>query len=306
MGSEPLGAALRAAGVSEVRSGTSVAELTTLRVGGPVGAHVIAESDEDLRGVAEVVRAEDVDVLVVGRGSNLLVADAGWPGIVVTLGRGFRHVDVDGARVRAGGAEPLPSLAVRVAGQGLGGFAWAAAVPGSLGGGVRMNAGAHGGEMSQSLVEVEVFRLSSAARETWAAGALEMRYRHTALPQDAVVVGAELHLEPADADQLRAEIREIRQWRREHQPINEPNCGSVFTNPPGDSAGRLIEAAGAKGLERGGARVSTRHANFIVTQPEATARDVHELIREVQARVADQSGVQLQPEVVMVGGRGGA
>lgn len=306
MGSEPLVAALRAAGVAEVRAGTSVAELTTLRVGGPVGAHVVAESDDDLRGVAEVARTEDVDVLVVGRGSNLLVADAGWPGIVVTLGRGFRHVDVDGARVRAGGAEPLPSLAVHVAGQGLGGFAWAAAVPGSLGGAVRMNAGAHGSDMSQSLVEVEVFRLSSAVRETWAAGALEMRYRHTALPRDAVVVGAELHLEPADADQLRAEIREIRQWRREHQPINEPNCGSVFTNPPGDSAGRLIEAAGAKGLERGGARVSTRHANFIVTRPEATARDVHELIREVQARVADVSGVHLRPEVVMVGGRGGS
>lgn len=298
---EPLGDLLRAAGAHDVTDGATLADLTTLRVGGPVAALVTADSDADLAAVGRVVVEHRVPWLTVGRGSNLLVADAGWPGIVVTLGRGFRGVEFDGTRVRAGAAEPLPSLAVRVAGEGLGGFAWAAAVPGSLGGAVRMNAGAHGGEMSHALVEVEVFRLRSGVREVWAASALGLRYRHSELPDDAVVVSAVLELRRADAAQLRDEIKEIRQWRREHQPINEPNCGSVFTNPPGDSAGRLVDAVGGKALRVGGATISDRHANFIVTSPGATAQDVHDLITEVRSRVQHTFGVGLNPEVVIVG-----
>jgi UDP-N-acetylmuramate dehydrogenase len=164
-----------------------------------------------------------------------------------------------------------------------------------------MNAGAHGGEMSEALVEVEVFRLGARAREVWPVEALGLRYRHSELPDDAVVVGAVLALPRADAATLRAEITEIRQWRREHQPLNEPNCGSVFTNPPGDSAGRLVDAAGGKSLHVGGAQISDRHANFIVTRPGARAQDVHDLIRLVQQRVADAFGVELHPEVVMAG-----
>lgn len=298
---EDLAHALRRAGASDVTSDSSVSELTTLRVGGPVGALVRAESDTDLDAVARVVAARAVPWLVVGRGSNLLVADAGWPGIVVTLGRGFRGVDIDGVDVRAGAAEPLPALAMRVADADLGGFAWACAVPGTLGGAVRMNAGAHGGEMSRSLVEVEVYRLRSGGREVWSTDALQMRYRSTALPDDAVVVAAHLRFATARRDEVRREISEIRQWRRDHQPLTEPNCGSVFTNPPGDSAGRLIEASGGKGLVEGEARVSDRHANFIVTRPGATARDVRVLIERVRAGVRDAFGVELHPEVVMVG-----
>jgi UDP-N-acetylmuramate dehydrogenase len=298
---DDLAGALRDAGAVDVRADTTMGDLTTLRVGGPVAALVTAESDEDLQAVSRVVRDRSVPVVIVGRGSNLLVPDAGWPGIAVTLGRGYRGVEVDGTTVRAGAAEPLPSLAVNVADAGLGGFAWAAAVPGSLGGAVRMNAGAHGSDMSQCLVEVEVFRLQAGMRETWAAGALGMRYRRTDLPGDAVVVAATLSLAPASSDELRAQIAEIRQWRRDHQPINEPNCGSVFTNPPGDSAGRLIDAAGGKGLTVGGARVSERHANFIVTRPGATAADVHALIVALQNLVEEHAGIRLHPEVVMVG-----
>lgn len=302
---ESVGKLLRVAGVDDVAEDATLADLTTLRVGGPVAALVTAESDDDLAAVGRVATEHGIPWLVVGRGSNMLVADAGWPGIVVTLGRGFRGVEFDGTRVRAGAAEPLPSLAVRVAGEGLGGFAWAAAVPGSLGGAVRMNAGAHGGEMSQALVEVEVFRLRSGVREVWAASALGLRYRHSELPDDAVVVSAVLELPRADATQLRADIKEIRQWRREHQPINEPNCGSVFTNPPDDSAGRLVDAVGGKALRIGGATISDRHANFIVTSSDASAQDVHDLITEVRARVHDAFGVALRPEVVIVGEFGG-
>jgi len=293
---------LRAAGVADVRVQASLAELTTLRVGGPAAVAVTVERDADLAAVGQVSTRHGLPWVVVGRGSNLLVADEGWPGIAIVLGRGYRGVEflvADGAdRVRAGAAEPLPSLAVRVADGGYAGFAWACAVPGTLGGAVRMNAGAHGGDMATHLVEVDVVRLTTGVRETWSVDALGLRYRHSDLPKDAVVVSATLQLPRGDRDQVRAEIAEIRAWRRTHQPLNQPNCGSVFTNPPGDAAGRLVDAAGCKGLAIGGAAVSDRHANFIVTRPGATAADVVALIEEVTRRVEQTAGVRLQTEVV--------
>jgi UDP-N-acetylmuramate dehydrogenase len=299
--SDPVVEALSATCVGEVREGTALAELTTLRVGGPARALVVAERDEDLAAVGRVCREHGLGWLVVGRGSNLLVADEGWAGVAIQLGRGFRGLEVDGDTVRAGAAEPLPALAVRLADLGFADVAWASAVPGTLGGAVRMNAGAHGGELSDHLVEVDVVRLSSGVRETWPAETLGLSYRHSELPDDAVVVAATLLLPRGDEQQLRAEIKEIRAWRRAHQPINEPNCGSVFTNPPGDSAGRLVDAIGGKHLAVGGARVSERHANFIVTSPGARASDVRELIATLQQRVEQEHGVRLRPEVVMVG-----
>jgi UDP-N-acetylmuramate dehydrogenase len=164
-----------------------------------------------------------------------------------------------------------------------------------------MNAGAHGGQMADHIVEIDVVRLSSGTRETWPLEALGLTYRHAALPDDAVVVDATLRFAPGSVAHLEAEIAEIRAWRREHQPLGDPNCGSVFTNPPGDSAGRLVEAVGGSGLAVGGARISDRHANFVVTGPGATAADVGRLIHEVRTRVVDRFGVRLRPEVVMLG-----
>lgn len=287
--------------VGRVLAGASLAPLTTLRVGGPARVLVTAEQDRDLAAVATACRDHDLPWAVIGRGSNLLVADAGWPGVAVVLGRGYRGLEMAGDRITAGAAEPLPALAVRLADAGYGGFAWACAVPGTLGGAVRMNAGAHGADMASHLTEVEVFRLSTATREQWPATALGLTYRHSELPEDAVVVAASLQLATAVPAEVRAEIASIRAWRRTHQPLNEPNCGSVFTNPPGDSAGRLIDAAGCKGLTVGGAEVSTRHANFIVTRPGATATDVATLIALVIAAVERIHGVQLRPEVRRLG-----
>ena len=274
---------------------------TTLRVGGPARALVVAERDEDLRSIGAVCRDHGVPWVVLGRGSNLLVSDQGWPGVAVLLGRGFRGVEFEGERVRAGAAEPLPALAIRVADAGLAGFAWGCAVPGTVGGAVRMNAGAHGGEISRHLVEVDLVRLASGVRETWPAGSLSLGYRHSQLPSDAIVVSATFTFSPAESSTVRAEIAEIRAWRRRNQPLNEPNCGSVFTNPPGDSAGRLIELCGLKGLRRGGSQVSERHANFIVTRPGATADEVDALISTIQRRVLEGTGVRLRPEVTRVG-----
>lgn len=285
---------------------------TTLKVGGPAAALVRAETPQDVAAVADVCRQQDVAWLILGRGSNMLVADAGWPGVAVTLGRGFRGVEVDDAaaaagvgervEVLAGGAEPMPILAGRVADVGLGGLEFGVAIPGSLGGAVRMNAGAHGREMRDVLVAAEVARLDAGgALETISAADLTMRYRHTDLPADALVVRARLALRRAESGELADAMAEMRRWRREHQPINVPSCGSVFRNPEGDSAGRLIEAAGMKGHRVGGAEVSHVHANFITVSPGARAADVHAVITDVAEAVARTHGVQLQTEVVLVG-----
>lgn len=290
-------------GVSgEVLAAEPLADHTTIKVGGPAAALVRAETVADLAAVAGVCATHQRPFLILGQGSNLVVADRGWPGVVVTLGRGFRGVAVEGTTVVAGGAERMPALAAAVARAGLGGLAFGVAIPGSLGGAVRMNAGAHGGEMADVLVWVEVARLAAGGGvQRLSAADLGLRYRTTDLPGDAVVVRAGLRLEPGDADTLREEMAEMKQWRRRSQPINSPSCGSVFANPEGDSAGRLIEASGMKGFRVGGAQVSPVHANFITVEPGATAADVHAVLTRVRATVAEQQGVELRTEVVLVG-----
>ncbi len=297
---DPVAADLARAGVREVRSQAPLAPLTTLRVGGPARVLVTAQSDADLAAVGTVCLTHQLPWCILGRGSNVLVPDTGWHGVAVLLGRGFRDFSDTGDGFRAGAAEPLPALAMRVADAGYTGFAWAAAVPGTVGGAVRMNAGAHGGSIADCLREADVFRLRLGVRETWTASALGFAYRSSQLPDDGVVVAAEFGLSHGDEDAVRAEIAEIRAWRRAHQPLNQPNCGSVFTNPPGDAAGRLIEHAGCKGMAVGGASVSTRHANFVVTEPGTSASDVANLIRQVQEKVAEQTGVRLATEVVFL------
>lgn len=288
---------LRHDGVSLVE-GASLSEHTTLRVGGPARVMALVEDVDALLHVAAVVRARGLPWLVIGRGSNLLVDDVGWPGVVVRLGRGFRGVTIDGTDVRCGGAEPLPTIAVRTAEAGLGGFAWGCAVPGSIGGALRMNAGAHGRDMAANVVEAEVVDVRTGSIERWDLARLGLRYRASALPDGAVVTSVLLALAPAEREEELGKIERIRSWRREHQPLNLPSCGSVFTNPEGASAGALIDAAGLKGRRVGGAEVSLVHANFIVTSPGATAADVAELIDVVRAEVARSSGVELHAEVV--------
>jgi len=296
MDAELIGA-LRVDGAT-VHEGVPLSEHTTLRVGGAARVMVVVEHLDALRGVAAVVDAHGLPVLVIGRGSNLLIEDAGWPGVVLRLGRGFRGVDIHGTRVRCGAAEPLPTVAARVAEAGLAGFAWGCAVPGTIGGAVRMNAGAHGSDMAANLVEAEVLDLRTGELEHWDRRRLALGYRTSALPDHAIVTAVVLEFTMGDADAELAAIAEIRRWRREHQPLNLPSCGSVFTNPEGASAGALIDAAGLKGRRVGGAEVSMTHANFIVTSPGATAADVAAVIDLVRDEVRRTTGVELHPEVV--------
>jgi len=294
---QPLEEAIAGPGVTLVRDAPLAAH-TTLRVGGAAHLLVTADDQEGLERTVASCRTHGVPILVLGRGSNLLVGDDGWPGVVLKLGAGFRGIDVDGTLVRCGGAEPMPSVAVRTAQAGLAGFAWGCAVPGTMGGGVRMNAGAHGGDMADALVEALVLDGVSGKVERYDRERLAFGYRRSALPEHAVVVSVTLELAAATPAVVLAEIDEIRTWRREHQPLSRPSCGSVFTNPPGVSAGALIEAAGLKGVRSGGAEVSSTHANFIVTSPGATAADVESLIERIVHDVRAHAGIELVTEVV--------
>ena len=273
---------------------------TTYRVGGSarVGATLAAEAD--LAGFAEVVAAGGADVLVVGKGSNMLVADAGFDGIAVWLGAGFDWVGIEGAEVRAGAATGLPVLARRSAVAGLTGLEWAVGVPGSLGGAVRMNAGGHGSDLAAVLVHAEVADLRAGGTELWSGERLRLGYRSSALADHHLVVGAELALAAGDASASQALIAEIVSWRRENQPGGQ-NAGSVFANPEGDSAGRIIDAAGLRGFRMGSASVSDKHANFFIADREGSADDVHALMGEVFSRVHANAGVALAPETRLVG-----
>jgi UDP-N-acetylmuramate dehydrogenase len=274
--------------------------MTTYRVGGPAAVLVTVEGEDDLAALHRAVASSGLPVLVVGKGSNLLVAERGFPGIAVALGEAYAEVDIDGTTVRAGGAAALPVVARRTAKAGLTGFEWAVGVPGSIGGAVRMNAGGHGSDMAATLVRVRVVDVRTGQDGVVPAAQLELGYRRSAVAADQVVLWAELALAPGDVAAAEAEISEIVRWRREHQPGGQ-NAGSVFTNPEGDSAGRLIDAAGCKGLRIGTAEVSPKHANFIQADDGGSADDVLALMREVQRRVRAATGVELHPETRLVG-----
>jgi UDP-N-acetylmuramate dehydrogenase len=274
--------------------------LTTYRVGGRAALLVTAGSEDDLRRVADAAVARSVPVLVLGKGSNLLVADGGFAGIAVRLGEGFTDVTVDGTTVRAGGAASLPVVARQTVRAGLSGFEWAVGVPGSIGGAVRMNAGGHGSDMAACLRRVRVLDVVGGEDGIVPVERLDLAYRSSNLTATQVVVWAELDLEPGDRPTGEAEVSEIVRWRRANQPGGQ-NAGSVFTNPAGDSAGRLIDAAGCKGLRIGTAEVSTKHANFIQADEGGSADDVFALMGEVRRRVQQHGGVDLHHETVLVG-----
>jgi UDP-N-acetylmuramate dehydrogenase len=282
------------------------APLTTYRLGGPAAVLVRASSQAALHDIAAVLRDHDAPVLVVGRGSNLLVADRGFPGVVVVPGGDLERIDLatagsGDAVVVAGGAAALPRLARQAAASGLAGLEFYVGIPGTVGGAVRMNAGGHGRDTREVLLDATVVNLrGTGAPRVCSVADLDLGYRHSSLQPADVVVAARLHVTRDDPGACRARIDEIVEWRREHQPGGS-NAGSVFRNPPDDSAGRLIEASGLKGFRVGGAVVSPKHANFFQAETGATADDVHALIREVQTRVQGATGVRLQPELRMVG-----
>jgi UDP-N-acetylmuramate dehydrogenase len=307
-GAERLGSELRAALVGRfagrVRFGEPLSRHTSFRIGGPADVWVDVETAEELAALFGLARAAGEPVLAVGSGTNVLVSDRGVRGIVVHLGRGFQFTDWrisgDEATVRAGAAIPFKKLVYDAVERGFEGLEFGEGIPGSLGGGLTMNAGAFGGEIGRVVERLEGVhaegRVEELGRER-----LAFQYRRLDLPAGWVITTVCLRLQRGDAAAIAERVTSARDKRKKNQPLGFPNAGSIFKNPPGDFAGRLLEEAGVKGLARGDAQVSELHANFIVNRGGATAADVRALMEEMGRRVEARSGIRLEPEVKLVG-----
>ena len=275
---------------------------TTYRVGGTVRAFVTLSTQRDLDELGPLIFASGLSLVPIGNGSNLLVADGEHEVIGIHLSGEFAQLgwsESHGAvGVEAGAGLDLPIAARRLSGEGVAGFEWAVGVPGTFGGAVVMNAGGHGSDMAASVTKVRTISVNG-LRE-WDAVDLGFEYRSSAIERSDLVTRVTLRLARGDAQASLAQIKEIVRWRREHQP-GGANAGSVFRNPEGDHAGRLIEVAGCKGLRVGSAVVSEKHSNFIVAEPGGSANDVYELLIEVRDRVLEATGILLVTEHRFVG-----
>ena len=277
-----------------------IGPMTTYRAGGRAARFVRPVDRSELEAVAAGVASAGIPVLVVGRGSNLLVADAGFGGLALQLGQAFEKVRAEGTTVVAGAGVSLPVLARWTVAESLTGFEWAVGVPGSLGGAVRMNAGGHGSDMATTLVSADTVDLATGEGRRRTLADLSLDYRSSSIEQSEVVVEATIALAVGDMASGEERLAEVVRWRRENQPGGQ-NAGSVFTNPVGDSAGRLIDEAGLKGWRFGSASVSERHANFIQVDEGGSADDVVALMDVVARRVIEVHGIRLEPETVIVG-----
>ena len=297
-----LAAELSADLKGRVETDLVVAPLTTYRLGGRAAIFVEPADESDLEALARhLAKHPDVPTLPLGRGSNLLFSDQGFPGVLIRISSAFATLHGVEGKVTTGAGTSLPQLSNWAARRSLSGVEFAIAIPGSVGGGVRMNAGAHGGEVANVLRKVRLVDLAEGEVDTVEADAVGLSYRRSELQDHQIVVGAELELNGDEPAAIKERVERFRKHRADTQPPAVQNAGSVFKNPPGDHAGRLVEAAGLKGFRVGAAAVAELHANFFIAAPGATARDVFDLIEAVRTRVHDFCGIWLEPEVRFVG-----
>ncbi len=286
-------------GVSEDEA---LASRTSFGIGGPAEFFVEMSKPEAIQEVLEGAAERGIPYLLLGAGTNLLIADAGIEGLAIRVVNREHHVE--GRQLRAGAGLKMMRLARIAADAGLRGFEFAIGVPGTVGGAVYQNAGCWGKELREVLVEVEGF-MPGVGRKTWKPADLHFSYRSSALREGplkgALVVEAKIQLERGDGEAAKALMAKLTKERNETQPIKTKNCGSVFKNPPGDSAGRLVQAAGLKGAREGKAVVSSMHGNFIINEGGATAIDVRRLIERIQTEVRRRFNVELETEVELVG-----
>lgn len=285
----------------EAMAAVPLGPMTTYKLGG--SARWLAEvGDRDrMARVVPAWRDSGVPLLVLGRGSNLVVADGGFDGLVVRLVGEFTRIEHHDDRVSAGAAVPLPVLARSAVAAGRLGLEFMVGIPGSVGGAVRQNAGCHGSETVDRLERAVVVDFLTGAECVRGPSELELGYRHSSLASTDVVLEAEFTFVVGDPRSGESTMREITRWRRENQPGGTLNAGSVFKNPDGDSAGRIIDSLGLKGLAVGAASISTRHANFLVAAPGATAAEVRRLVCLIQTEVEARTGLRLEPEIQFVG-----
>ncbi len=296
-----LGGAWQALRERRFETSVRLADYTTIRTGGPARWFLDVRGEEEAAAALLLAKERSVPVLLVGNGSNLLISDEGFDGLVVRFGQGFAGMALEGLRLKAEAGVMLKALAYFAADHNLAGLAFAAGIPGSLGGALVMNAGAFNGEMSQVVESVDCLTPDGRRIILTNRGA-DFAYRHSRMMEEGLVVlGATLLLAPGNREALYATMAGFQEMRREKQPLAWPSAGSFFKRPPGYFAGALIEQAGLKGLTVGGAQVSEKHAGFLINLGGATTRDFIALKNLVQERVLERFGVRLEPEVRLVG-----
>lgn len=286
----------------EIRENEPMSEHCSFKIGGPARLMLLPSSAEEAASALAILRSSGAQVLIVGSCTNLLIPDEGYPGAVVRMSKPASSMELlDAVRIRAQAGATLNALAVFAAQHELTGLEFAHGIPGSVGGGVAMNAGAYGGEMRDVLESAEYVDKDGAIR-TLSGDALGLSYRHSAFSDtDKLITSAVFRLTPGDGEAVRARMNELIEKRRASQPLDMPSAGSTFKRPETGYAAALIDQAGLKGLSVGGAMVSTKHAGFVVNAGGATYSDVIELMREVRRRVYEFSGVLLEPEVKIIG-----
>lgn len=274
---------------------------TTFRVGGPADFFVIPKAKEEVRDVIRICKEAGMPYYIIGNGSNLLVSDAGYRGVIVQIYKEMNEVKVEGDLVKAQAGALLSGIAAKALGAELSGFEFASGIPGTIGGACVMNAGAYGGEMKDVLESVTVLTGEGKIIEL-GRNELELGYRTSVIAKKGyIVLGAVLKLERGDGEKIKTYMDELKEKRVTKQPLEYPSAGSTFKRPEGYFAGKLIEDAGLRGFQVGGAQVSEKHCGFVINRDHATAADIMELMRQVQIRVKENSGVDLEPEVKRLG-----
>ncbi len=278
-------------------------EYTTFRIGGPADFLVKPGSEKELSGILRFLQGNHIPYTVLGNGSNVLVLDGGIRGVVIRIGRDMAEISVEEDRVTAEAGALLSAVASAAASAGLAGMEFAAGIPGSVGGAVFMNAGAYGGEMSRILVSCRALMPDGTIRE-FCGEDMKLGYRRSVFSEnEGIILSCTVQLEKGSQEEILARMKDLAARRTEKQPLNLPSAGSTFKRPEGYFAGKLIEEAGCRGLAAGGARVSRKHAGFVVNEGGASAEDVTTLIDLVRMTVKDHSGVELEPEVRIIGER---
>lgn len=285
-----------------ISENVSMAAHTSFKAGGCADLMVEPQDPEQLKAVLTILSESGYPFMVLGNGSNILVKDSGYHGVMVKIGSAFDHVEIEGCTLKCGAGTLLSVAAKAAAGEGLSGLEFASGIPGSIGGAVFMNAGAYDGEMKLVLEKARVISRDGQNDRYVTAEELDMGYRHTALHESGeIAVEAVFKLEKGDIDEIKAKIADLTARRNSKQPVSFPSAGSFFKRPTGYFAGKLVQDAGLKGLTVGGAQVSELHSGFIINKGGATATDILQLMEIVQQTVMDKFGVMLEPEVRIIG-----
>lgn len=287
-----------------VLEGELMSAHTSFRIGGPADALVVVNNEEELAAVLKLVTEMKAEHLLIGNGSNFLVADEGYPGIMIKLSGDFEDIsqdENDRTLVTAGGARLLSSVSAYLTERGLAGFEFASGIPGSIGGAMFMNAGAYGGEMKDIVVSVRLMTADGSEIFERTNEEMQFAYRHSSIQEDEnIVLSATFKLSEDEPSEIAARVSELQQKRNSKQPVNYPSAGSTFKRPVGGFAAALIDQAGLRGTSVGGAQVSEKHAGFVINTGGATAEDVLELMRIIRKTVYEKDGIMLEPEVRLI------